>query len=281
MNDHASLGTLLLRCRRWLAAGLLIGIAAGFLATHRVSLLPPSVEPRSATFASATTQILVDFAPPSTLADAERPVGLLGTRAIVYARLLGSPSLVGLIGKEAGIDPSRIAAFGPYNPYVERDLREPDAERRAQQLRAERQRYRLRFDVEDNGAVPLVLVYAQAPTVGEARRLADGAARALERYVVGVQDRERLPTEMRLRVTELGRAIGAVVNPSADRQIAILAFLGAFCAWMLVVLLAARFLPVIAFRGRPEDRPPPRRFTPARRPSDDAAARGRAEKLQA
>lgn len=255
--DQEPLTAQLRRLSRWIVPGLVIAVVAVIVSNYRVSLTPPSLEPDSAEFAAASTQVLVDFPEDSALLETKNPLGPLAERANVYARLAVSPAIVDLIAKEAGIPASAIDVKGPYNPYAERAQREPTAERRATQLRAERQNYRLRFDTEQFELVPLVQVYAQAPTLGAATRLADAGAAGITKYVKGVQQAEGLEAAKALRLRQLGGAKGGVVNPGVDRQIAVLVFLAAFFAWAVLVLVASNLRRFLRARARtiPDPRP--------------------------
>lgn len=242
-------GRQLWRCKRWLVPGLLIALLAAFASGKRVHLMPPSLEPASAEFAAATTQVMVDFPGQSALLDTTRPIGPLAERAHTYARLAATEDLVRAIGREVGIDPTRIDARGPYNPDAQRIIREPTAERRATQLRADRRDYRLRFDTEQAEAVPIVLLYAQAPTMPEASKLANAGATALIAYVRRVQEQQGLPDDERLQLRQLGEPGVVMVNPGADRQIAVLAFIAAFAAWAVLVLLLHNLRRFLARQG--------------------------------
>lgn len=224
----------------WVVPGLLVAVVVVIATSYRVQLQPFSVEPDSAEYAAATTQVLVDFPGESALLSTRFPIEPLAARANVYARLAASPTIRTLIGADAGIDPAQIDVSGPYNPEGERVLREPTAERRAVQLRAEQLRYRLRFDTEPNEAVPIVLIYAQAPTVLAAERLADAGATGLSRFLTDVQEADGLEEAKRLRLEQIGNATGGVVNPGVDRQISILVFAATLLAWSVLAMLISR-----------------------------------------
>jgi len=237
----------------WVAPGVIAGVLAVIATGYRVQLVPPSLKSDSAVYAAATTQVLVDFPRESALLSTRFPIEPLADRANVYARLAASPAIRDLIGSEAGIDPAAIDVAGPYNPGAERFLREPTAERRATQLEAERHSYRLRFDSESSESVPIVLIYAQAPTVAAAERLADAGAIGLGKYLTRVQASEDLENDQRLRVEPLGKAVGGIVNPGADREIAVLVFAATLLAWTTLALLFNQLLGL--FRAR-LDAPP-------------------------
>jgi hypothetical protein len=240
--------------RRWLARslipGVLIAVVAVIATNFRVELLPPSLERESAEFAVGTTQVLVDFPGKSVLLETKNPLTPLAERASVFARLAASPAIRERIANRAGIPAWAIDVRGPYNPDAERIQREPTAERRAAQLRAERQTYRLRFDTEENEAVPIVLIHAHAPTVAEAKRLADAGAAGLRGYVTSVQEAQGLADAKRLHLRRLGRAEAGVVNPGVDRQIAVLVFIAALFAWSVLVLVASSLQRFVRARAR-------------------------------
>ncbi len=252
MSPAPTPDTLLAVVRRhglWVAVGVVVAAATVLATSYRVELLPPSLERDSAEFAAASTQVLVDFPGDSAVLDYERSLTPLVDRANVYARLAPTPAVLSAIAAEAGLDRAEIDARGPYNPNAPRLAREPTAERRAVQLGSERDLYRLRFEAEEEQAVPIVNVLAQAPTLDAATRLADAGATGLVAYVDGLQREQRVPDDARVAVRQLGAASGAVVNPGVDRQIAVLRFLAVFAGWTTLVLLAA------AFARRGEARP--------------------------
>lgn len=233
------IGEQLWRLRRWLVVGVIVALVAAVVSAYRVSLVPPSLTPDSAEFAAASTGVLVDFPGESVVLETRNPVTPLAERAGVFARLAATPEIRELVASRAGVPAAEIDARGPYNPDAERALREPTAEKRAEQLRAERQDYHLRFDTEQNEAAPIVLVYARAPSVAAAESLANAGAWALHEYVRGVQDRQGLPPDKRLHLRTLGPAEGGIVNPNVDRQVAVLTFGAVLLLWTLIVLVVA------------------------------------------
>jgi hypothetical protein len=227
------------RHKFWIAPGILTALITTVLTAYTVSLSPPSLERDSAEFAAASAQVLVDFPERSSVLDLESSLDRLVERANVYSRLAASPAVVDLIARKAKLDPVQIDARGPYKPGSPRLEREPSAERRASQLQAERGQYRLRFDSEEDQNVPIVSVYAQAPTVEAAGRLANAATVGMREYVTQIQREEGLSPDETVRLRPLGLASGGVVNPGVDRQIALLTFMGTLVVWFMGVLLVS------------------------------------------
>jgi len=225
------------RLWRWVLPGVLIASLAALAVVYHVGLLPPSLKAKSLEYASATTQIAVD-SPSSSLAIFNEDVNPLTTRANIYSRFMTSPDVLDMIGHEAGIPPAWITAKGPFNLHQPRAIQEPTGERRADQVVGEVGRYRLRFETEET--VPIVTIFAQAPTLREAFALANGAARGLRDWLRDFQELHDVTGPGRVEIRPLGNARGGVVNGGLGLKIGVLTFLGAFILWCLLVLFAAR-----------------------------------------
>lgn len=221
--------------RRLVAVGAVIALIAATLSAFTVSIFPPGLTPRTNTFATASTQILVDT-PSSAFANLEEEVEPLNTRAAVFSRFLASPLAITLIAREAGLPANAIEAQGPYEQNLAIFEQEPTAEKRSSQIIGERALYRLRF--ENNPDLPIVTVYAQAPTADEAHKLADAAPAALSSYISNIQESQHTPDNRRVIVHQLGDATGGVVNGGANAQIAALVFFVVLVLWCLLLMPA-------------------------------------------
>lgn len=223
------------RRRRLVALGALVATIAALLSVSRVGLFPPSLESRTNVFATASTQILVDT-PSSAFVDLSNETDPLETRASVFARFLTSPVAIALIAREARLPADAIEAQGPYEQNLPPFQQEPTAAQRSTQILGEGALYRLRF--ENNPELPIVSVFAQAPTGEAAVALATAAPAALRAYVERIQRRQQTPAGRRVEIRRLGHAIGGVVNEGANRQIAALVFIVVFAGWCLLLLPA-------------------------------------------
>ena len=226
---------ILWRRRRLVVLGASIALLAALLSVYRVGLLPPSLESRTNVFATASTQILVDT-PRSAFADLSNEIDPLETRASVFARFLTSPAAIALIAAEARLPAAAIEAQGPYELNLPPFQQEPTAEQRSSQIIGEGALYRLRF--ENNPDLPIVSVFAQAPTRGAAITLAAAAPAALSAYVEGIQRRQGTPDNRQVEIRTLGAATGGVVNEGVDRQIAALVFVVVLAAWCILLVPA-------------------------------------------
>jgi hypothetical protein len=226
---------ILWRRRRLVALGAALAAVAAFLSVYSVGLFPPSLSSRTNVFATASTQLLVDT-PDSAFADLANDLTPLDTRASVFARFLASPAAVELIARDAKVPLRAIEAQGPYDINLPVIQQEPTAEKRGTQLIGESALYRLRF--ENNPVLPIVSVFAQAPTTDEALALANSAPRALNAYVKRIQAQQHTPGWRRVVIRSLGDASGGVVNEGANVQIATLVFLVVFGIWCMLLIPA-------------------------------------------
>ncbi len=222
--------------RRWFfLLGVVVAAAVAILSAYQVSLSPPKLTNRTNEFATASTQILVDT-PDSSFANLAEEVDPLNYRAGVFARFLASPAAVDLIAREAKLPANAIEAQGPYEQGQPLFAIEPTAEKRSTQILGERALYRLRF--ENNPNMPLITVYAQAPTSAEAIALADAAPHALQSYVQRIQVDQKTPDKRRVTLRQLGDATGGTVNAGANVQIAVLVFFVVLILWSLLLIPA-------------------------------------------
>jgi len=238
--------------RRLVALGACIAAIAAMLSICTVSLFPPGLHNRTNVFATASTQLLVDT-PDSAFADLANEMTPLETRASVFARFLATPAAIELIAREAKLPLDSIEAQGPYDINLPVINQEPTADKRSTQIIGEGALYRLRF--ENNPVLPIVAIFAQAPTRDGAVALADAVPRALRAYVEQIQAHQHTPPERRVVIRKLGDATGGVVNAGADKQIAALVFLVVFGAWCMLLVPAQTL--ARGWRQAGQDAPPP------------------------
>lgn len=234
MEFARTLKTLWLR-RRLVALGAVLAAFAALLSVYQVGLVPPSLTSRTNVFAAASTQMLVDT-PASSFADLANDIEPLDARAGVFARFLASPAAVGLIAREAGIPADAIEAQGPFELNTPEVQQGPTAERRSTQIVGEGALYRLRF--ENNPELPIVTVFAQAPTQDGAVKLASAVPAALRAYIDRIQEEQHTPANQQVVIRPLGKATGGVVNSGANLQIATLVFIVALGAWCMLLIPA-------------------------------------------
>jgi hypothetical protein len=223
------------RRRLLVALGALIAMVAALFSVYQVTLFPPSLVARTNVFATSSTQILVDT-PASAFADLASDLDPLETRASVFARFLATPAAVALIARKAKLPADAIEAQGPYDLNVPTFSQGPTAEQRSSQIIGEGALYRLRF--ENNPDLPIVSIFAQAPSQDEANALAAAAPAALRSYINRLQTEQQTPASRRVEIRQLGDATGGVVNGGANIQIAMVVFLAVLAGWCMLLIPA-------------------------------------------
>jgi hypothetical protein len=244
--------------RHKIVVGVIFGLAifAAFLTAFKVG--PGGVERRSTAVGAATSQILVDSAE-STLVEGagSDQLAALGTRASVYAQYLSSRDAVVKISRDIDVDPALVTAFGPFSQGTGlQDYDQQGAESRATALVDEGKSYRLVFQAQED--VPIITVYATAPTAAGALALADSSFKILNRYIDGLKlgaqkasandstpEPEVASVEPLINdiiVRQLGRPEGGLVGGSANLMLMVLAFVGVLGIGCLAYAVGSGFM---------------------------------------
>ncbi|MEY2513549.1 MAG: hypothetical protein QOJ89_907, partial [bacterium] len=232
-----------------------IALVCAVASVSHVSLLAPKISSRQLDVAAASSRVSIDL---------PRPLGFdglatdsdyqgLSKRATLVADLMSSAPVVAYVARRAALDPSQIGAATRITTGVQAAFTEPDSERRAAAIAAAAKPYQL--EIQPSQSLPLVDVYAQAPTVDEAVRLAGAVVPATTRYLARLGRHERVDPAKQVRLDQLGPARGAIVNGGASLQIAGLTFLFVFATTCLLALAAARVRRARATRTAPAGGP--------------------------
>jgi len=216
-----------------LALTFAFAVFAALFATHRIQVWPLSVEKRSIEYGAAAAQLLVD-SPRSSLVDLQQDTAPLATRAALYAQFMRSNTVREGISKETGIPASLIVAQGPFTTLGGRQNITRPSEARSNEVLKEGDTYRLVFDYQQD--LPIMSIYAQAPTADGATKLANGAVAALRTYVANEESSQNVPAERRTVVRELGPAEGGWVNAGVNPLFMAIAFIAALIGGCLLIL---------------------------------------------
>jgi hypothetical protein len=214
-------------------AGLVIVTAALLIA---LACAIASVRGRDFETAGAVARVMVDL-DRSGIADRRAEwayFNRVNTRADLVAHLMATGPALEFIGRRAHIPPERIAAVAPVGIEIAGPFTEPGSEARARELVLARRRYRL--EIQSRPGSPIVDIYAQAPTVGEAEGLAGASIAGARDYFRAVANRTGplsrartgLVADTSVRLFPLGPARGAVLTGGAGLKVAALTFLLAF-----------------------------------------------------
>jgi hypothetical protein len=210
-----------------------VGVGALFGAVAAVGSVATS---HSVVYASASTQVLVD-SPTSALANASVDLTGYQDRAAIFARIMTTTAALQYIGKAAGINGNLIDATGPVEINQSPTVTHAPVDVVNGQDVAAPAVYKLSF--VQNPSLPTVDVYADAPTTAQAIALANGVATGFANFVNSV-GASNVPQAQRIQIRQLGPATGGMVDASASKSMALLAFVGVFGLWCGIVLFATR-----------------------------------------
>jgi hypothetical protein len=202
-------------------AVLIVAALAGVSTVYRIGT--GGLSKRSHQFGAAQSQILID-SPRSSLVDLTQETPPLATRAAVYTQFMRSNAVKEAISEATGIPADSIVAQGPYTTAGGSQNLPRPSEARANEVRGEKDGYRLVFDYQQD--LPIVSIYAQAPNAKAAVRLAAGTVEGVRAYISRLEREQKVPAEAQTQIRELGAAEGGTVNAGADPIMAILAFVG-------------------------------------------------------
>jgi len=220
---------------RLLGVAAIVSVLAATFSVYQPDGL--GLKARSLRYSSASTHVMVDT-PSSVLGNLNQSFTPLDARATAYANFMTSPAVLGLIGKQLGIQGNQIYAAGPVDPLVPRTVQEPTAIQRNVQITGEADPYRLNFNNDQN--LPTIGIFAQAPTSKQAVALANASVRALQQYIAGVESTENIPPKDRVVIRQLGEASGGVVDAGIGKALAGLVFVGVFLLSCVIMLALPR-----------------------------------------
>ena len=112
------------------------------------------------------------------------------------------------------------------------------SEKHASQLVASEAPYRL--ELQPSPSEPILTIYAEAPSVGSALRLANSATLGLSDYLRSVAQQQGFPIQELPQLRPLGSPRGGVTNSRAKIEIAGLTFITAFALSFVALLLLLR-----------------------------------------
>jgi hypothetical protein len=189
---------------------------------------------KSHAYGAAQTQILID-SPRSSLIDLSQETAALASRAAVYAQFMRSNAVKAYIGRAVGISGDAIATSGPFTTAGGTQNIPRPSEARSNEVAAEQQQYRLVFDYQQD--LPIVSVYAQAPTATAAVRLASGTVTGVQSYIAKLESQTHVPANAKTVVRELGSPDGGWVSAGVNPIMMVLAFIAVMIAGCFAIVL--------------------------------------------
>jgi hypothetical protein len=213
------------RLRVGVVVCLLLATFASVSISYKISLLPPGLSSRSLAMAAASTELLVDT-PTSLVLDLNQDtsdIDSLTNRSVLLGNVMASPPVVLYIARRAGIPPNDIKAATPRTPNQPRPFETERNKKRSSDLLASTNQYRI--DIESDPTVPILKIYAQAPSAKAAGELANASVDGLRDYLNQVAKLQRVDISQQVRVTQLGRADGKVINGGIRWQLMFMTFI--------------------------------------------------------
>lgn len=228
------------RHRAWLAVGMVVAAIAASSPFTTVGFVPPSIKLKPFAHATASTELAVGL---ESSVGSEFPDSYdtnLSPRSATLADVTASPQLLGYVARAAGIPASKIAVDAPLSTDLWRAQQWDTGEKRASQIVAEKDPYRITLDNDPNGA-PAIDVTTQAPSANAAARLARGVPEGLNAYLSQIQAASRTPLSARYNVSELAPITMHPASTGQLANVAVFTFLAVFVLWCGLVLAVSSF----------------------------------------
>jgi hypothetical protein len=219
--------------RAGVAASFALAILVAVWSLWKVSLVPPELTPRALEMATASTHVVVDTPRSSILDLRQNTYGLeaLTNRAVLLGNVMANGPVRDSIARRAGVPPEVLEISAPVTPKQPQARASSGSQRHTSDILESNDQYRL--SIQANPTVPVLDIYAQAPTAGEAELLANSAVAGLRTYLEDLAATERTPEAKQIQLVQLGLARGEVVNEGVRWQVGLLAFVltfGVSCA---------------------------------------------------
>ena len=226
--------------RRGVVVSVALALVVAVWSVAKISVFPPGLTPRSLEMATASTQVVIDT-PKSALLDLRQDtyhLEGLTNRAVLLGNVMASPPVRESIARRAHVPVELIRVSPPLTPKQPRALAETGNEKRTRDILKLNDEYRLA--IQANPTVPVLHVYAQTATAESAQALTNAAVDAMRAYLADLAESARTPENEQIRLVQLGRARGAVINGGIEWQVAILAFLITLAASCATAIFVAR-----------------------------------------
>jgi hypothetical protein len=221
-------------------ASLAIALVAACWSVEDISLAPPGLTQRSLEMATATTHVIIDT-PDSTMIDLRQDtysVDGLTNRAILLGNVIASSGVEAKIADRAHVPLSLLRIQAPLTRAQSSPPVDSQNARHTSDILKSANQYRINIKV--NATVPMMDIYAQSPSAGSAAALANASVDELRAYLTTLASRQKTPDKDQIRLVQLGRATGIVINHGVEWQVALITFLLTFLGSCAMVTVFAR-----------------------------------------
>jgi hypothetical protein len=190
--------------------------------------------------ATAHTEVLVDT-PQSIMTNLRQSsysIDGLVNRAVLLGNVVASTPVEASIAQRANVPAALLRIQAPITPRVASLPLDSQNARSVTDILKTNEQYRIAITA--NPTVPMLDIYAQTPTAQSAAALANAAVDELKAYVAGLASSQATPAQDQVRVEQLGRATGVVINPGVKYQLALLVFILTFLLASATTILISR-----------------------------------------
>ncbi|MFZ0041392.1 MAG: hypothetical protein WAK93_08800 [Solirubrobacteraceae bacterium] len=220
---------------------LVLALLAAIWSVEKISLIPPGLSSRSGLeMATAHTEVLVDT-PQSIMTNLREnsySIDGLVNRAVVLGNVIASTPVEARIAQRANVPAALLRIQAPITVHVASlPLDSQDARSMTDILKSNEQ---YRIAIEASPTVPMLDIYAQTPTAESAAALANAAVDELKAYVSRLASSQATPANDQIRIEQLGRATGLVINPGVKYQVALLVFILTFLLACATTIFTSR-----------------------------------------
>jgi hypothetical protein len=199
-----------------------------------------SVSQSGLEMATAHTEVLVDT-PQSIMTNLREnaySIDGLVNRAVVLGNVIASTRLEARIAQRANVPAALLQIQAPTTPTVASLPVQSQNPRSTTDILKSNEQYRIAINA--NPTVPMLDIYAQTPTAQGAAALANAAVDELKAYLAGLASSQATPANDQIRIEQLGRATGTVINPGVKYQAALLVFILTFLLGSATTIFISR-----------------------------------------
>jgi hypothetical protein len=219
---------ILWRLRPALAASFLLAVIVAVWSVAKISLVPPRLSPRSLEMATATTHVVVDT-PKSSVLDLRQNTydfQALTQRAVLLGNVIADGPVRATIAAQAHVPPEALQVAPPLTPKQPEARVAEGNQPSITDIAKSTDQYRL--SIQADPTVPVLDIYAEAPTAAAATTLANAAVEGLRQYLASLASAQKTPPKEQVQLLQLGPAHGRVINHGIEWQVAVLAFVLTF-----------------------------------------------------
>jgi hypothetical protein len=189
---------------------------------------------------TAFTQVVVDT-PHSVILDLRQgadDILSLKNRAVLVGNVMASAPVRSYIARRADLPVESLQIATPRTP--DQPWARTVTERKAHPSDLVKSTDQYRLAIQSDPIVPILDIYAQAPTAKAAEKLANAAVSGLSDYLRVLAAAEQTPEDMRVQLRQLGAPRGEVLNQGIQMQVAMVVFCLVFALSAVATVVIAR-----------------------------------------